>query len=77
MSITVSDGVGEVKLESKEISGFKAILPSTEVKLEMGKTTKLTIKVKYVPIPDPETDIILEGQLVEWDYKGKSTVTIE
>jgi len=77
VSITVSDGVGEVKLESKEISGFKAILPSTEVKLEMGKTTKLTIKVKYVPIPDPETDIILEGQLVEWDYKGKSTVTIE
>lgn len=43
----------------------------------MGKTTKLTIKVKYVPIPDPEKDIILEGQLVEWDYKGKSTVKIE
>lgn len=46
-------------------------------KLEMGKTTLLTIKVKYVPIPDPKEDIILEGQLVEWDYKGESTVTIE
>ncbi len=46
-------------------------------KLEMGKTTLLTIKVKYVPIPDPKEDVILEGQLVEWDYKGESTVTIE
>ena len=46
-------------------------------KLEMGKTTLLTIKVKYVPIPDPKVDIILEGQLIEWDYKGESTVTIE
>ncbi|WP_294081836.1 hypothetical protein [Proteiniphilum sp. UBA5384] len=51
--------------------------------LEMGKITKLTIKVKYVAIPtppdpeDPDVELILEGQLVEWDYKGESTVTIE
>lgn len=54
-----------------------ALEPSGTATLEMGKTTLLTIKVKYVPIPDPETSLILEGQLVEWDYKGESTVTIE
>ena len=47
------------------------------VKLEMGKTTVLNIKIKYVLIPVPDPEIILEGQLVEWDYKGESTVTIE
>ncbi len=48
------------------------------VELEMGKTTVLNIKIKYVLIPDPDPGVIvLEGQLVEWDYKGESTVTIE
>ena len=47
------------------------------VKLEMGKTTVLTIKIIYVSIPDPDPNIILEGQLKEWEYKGKSEVVIE
>lgn len=59
-----------------KISDF-VVSPGVGATLEMGKTTLLTIKVKYVPIPDPGLDIILEGQLVEWNYKGKSTVTIE
>ncbi|WP_418894558.1 fimbrillin family protein [Limibacterium fermenti] len=57
--------------EFKQIDGF------SPVKLEMGKTTVLTIKIVYTGIPDPDPEIILEGQLFEWDYKGKSTVTIE
>lgn len=63
-------------IKKAKITEFE-VVPGIGATLEMGKTTKLTIKVKYVPIPDPETGIILEGQLVEWDYKGKSTVTIE
>ncbi len=62
--------IKEAKIEEFEVSA------GVGAKLEMGKTTLLTIKVKYMPIPDPE-NIILEGQLVEWNYKGKSTVTIE
>lgn len=67
--------VNEVSSEAK-ITEFE-VSSGVGAKLEMGKTTLLTIKVKYVPIPDPDTDVILEGQLVEWDYKGESTVTIE
>lgn len=53
--------------------------PAKGAVLEMGKTTLLTIKVRYVSIPDPDPkdQIILEGQLVEWDYKGKITVVVE
>ena len=70
-TVPISTIIRKAKITEFEVSSGGG------AKLEMGKTTKLTIKVKYVPIPDPEKDIILEGQLVEWDYKGKSTVTIE
>lgn len=72
---TTNTVVNEVLREAK-ITEFE-FSSGVGAKLEMGKTTLLTIKVKYVPIPDPDTDVILEGQLVEWDYKGESTVTIE
>lgn len=72
---TTNTVVNEVLREAK-ITEFE-VSSGEGAKLEMGKTTLLTIKVKYVPIPDPDIDVILEGQLVEWDYKGESTVTIE
>ncbi len=65
-----------------KISEFE-VSPGVGAALEMGKITKLTIKVKYVSIPtppdpdNPNIELILQGQLVEWDYKGESTVTIE
>jgi hypothetical protein len=74
VSVKINDGVGYPEVKEK-ISGFKD--GEDGAILEMGKTTLLTIKVVYVGIPDPNPTIILEGQLVEWDYKGKSTVTIE
>lgn len=49
----------------------------SSVKLEMGKTTVLTIKVKVVDIENGgENNIILYGTLKDWEYKGNSTVTI-
>lgn len=72
---TASTVVNEVSRDAN-ITEFE-VSAGVGAKLEIGKTTLLTIKVKYVPIPEPDTDIILEGQLVEWDYKGESTVTIE
>lgn len=77
VSLKVSDGVGEAVLSLKAISGFNEGPGAGGVKLEMGKTTLLTIKVMYVSIPDPTPEIILEGQLVAWDYKGESEVIIE
>ena len=83
VSITINDGVGEAKLYLQPVSGFSHVSPSTDVELVMGHTTYLTINVRYVSIPnppdpvDPEIELYLEGQLVEWDYKGESTVTIE
>nr|WP_302830691.1 hypothetical protein [uncultured Bacteroides sp.] len=50
---------------------------NSSVKLEMGKTTVLTIKVKVVNIQTGGDDaIILYGTLKDWEYKGNSTVTI-
>lgn len=47
------------------------------VKLEMGKTTLLTIKVKVTDIETGGGDnVILYGTLKDWEYKGNSTVTI-
>ena len=47
------------------------------VKLEMGKTTLLTIKVKVTDIQTGGGDnVILYGTLKDWEYKGNSTVTI-
>ncbi|HBG41153.1 MAG TPA: hypothetical protein DDW85_07035 [Porphyromonadaceae bacterium] len=76
LAATTDTSLNTVSRTAK-INEFEVTDGTGGAKLEMGKTTLLTIKVKYVPIPDPEQDIILEGQLVEWDYQGKSTVTIE
>lgn len=48
------------------------------ITLDMGKTTTLTIKVKVMDIQNGgESDnILLQGTLKDWDYKGNSTVTI-
>lgn len=47
------------------------------VKLEMGKTTLLTIKIKVTDIETGGKDnVILYGTLKDWEYKGNSTVTI-
>lgn len=78
---TTSTVINEVTRKAK-ITEFK-VSPGVGATLEMGKTTKLTIKVRYVGIPNPpdptnpETELILQGQLEEWDYKGKSEVIIE
>lgn len=47
------------------------------VTLEIGKTTILLIKLQYTAIPPISPTVQLQGQLVEWNYKGTSTVTIE
>ncbi|MFV0589249.1 fimbrillin family protein [Bacteroides reticulotermitis] len=52
-------------------------LDETPVTLEMGKTTVLLVKLQYTAIPPITPTIKIEGQLVEWDYKGTSTVVIE
>lgn len=75
LDATTNTAIHTINRKAK-VSEFE-VSAGVGAELEMGKTTLLTIKVKYVPIPDPEEDIILEGQLIEWDYKGKSTVTIE
>lgn len=51
---------------------------NNDITLEMGKTTTLTIKVKVMDIQSGgESDnILLQGTLKDWDYKGNSTVTI-
>lgn len=55
---------------------FKAA-DGKSVKLEMGKTTLLTIKVKVTDIQTGGGDnVILYGTLKDWEYKGNSTVTI-
>lgn len=78
---TSSTEITTVNRKAK-ISEFE-VSPGVGAALEMGKITKLTIKVKYVSIPtppdpdNPNIELILQGQLVEWDYKGESTVTIE
>lgn len=47
------------------------------VKLEMGKTTLLSIKVEVIDIEHGGKDnVILYGTLKDWEYKGNSTVTI-
>lgn len=52
-------------------------LDETPIKLEMGKTTVLLVKLQYTAIPPIAPTIKIEGQLVEWDDKGTSTVVIE
>lgn len=52
-------------------------LDETPIKLEMGKTTVLLVKLQYTAIPPITPTIKIEGQLVEWDDKGTSTVVIE
>lgn len=58
------------------LSSFKQI-DGKPVTLEMGKTTVLLVKLQYSDIPTDNGTIQLMGQLVEWDYKGTSTVVIE
>ncbi len=58
------------------LDAFKQI-DDTFVTLEAGKTTLLTIKVQLTAIPPITPLIQLQGQLVEWDYKGKSIVEIQ
>ncbi len=55
---------------------FKQI-DGSPLTLEMGKTTVLLIKLQYTAIPPVSPTIQLQGQLIEWDYKGTSTVVIE
>lgn len=47
------------------------------IQLEKGKETILTIKLQYTDVPTDTNTIILEGQLVDWNEKGTSTVVIE
>lgn len=79
LSIGIDEGIEHHISVAPAISEFtyKDGEVTKPVTLEMGKTTLLTVKIKYVAIPDPERLPILQGQLVEWDYKGESQVTIE
>ena len=61
-----------------DIKDFKQTPSGESVKLEMGKTTVLNIKVKVTSIQTGEDNkTTLEGTLVDWIYKGNSSVTIE
>ncbi len=82
---TDNSAVNTVSLKAKitEFMVSDGVAPLRGATLEMGKTTLLTINVMYVGIPtppdpdDPLLELQLEGQLVEWDYKGKSEMVIE
>jgi|GEM_PF-1574973 len=58
------------------LNQFKQI-DNSPVTLEMGKTTILLIKLQYTAIPPITPTVQLQGQLVDWNDKGASTVTIE
>lgn len=70
------DGVTDEVGGEFPLSSFKQI-DGKPVTLEMGKTTVLLVKLQYSDIPTDNVKIKLMGQLVEWDYKGTSTVVIE
>lgn len=70
------DGITDEVGGEFPLSSFKQI-DGKPVTLEMGKTTVLLVKLQYSDIPTDNVKIKLMGQLVEWDYKGTSTVVIE
>lgn len=59
------------------LSGFKQADGTTTVTLESGKITILTIKLQFTAIPPISPTVQLQGQLVDWNDKGSSVVTIE
>lgn len=76
VSIELEDASGATVTAAHAINEFKTGI--TAASLERGKKSVLTIKVKMKDISTGNTDaIILQGDLVPWDYKGESNVTIE
>lgn len=64
------------KAEGYRINEFKDD-KGTPVVLNMGETTVLTIKIKIMEVSTGDTDnIVLKGDLADWDYMGESSVTI-
>ena len=59
------------------LSDFEQTGGITPVTLENGKITILTIKLQFTAIPPISPTVQLEGQLVDWNDKGTSVVTIE
>ncbi|WP_300700349.1 hypothetical protein [Bacteroides sp.] len=64
------------KTEGYQINEFKDD-KSTPVSLKMGETTVLTFKIRVMEVSTGDTEnIVLKGDLADWDYKGESSVTI-
>lgn len=77
IGFTLKDGSITSVDNAYSINDFK-IKDQEPVRLEMGKITVLNIKVKVATIQTGDDDTTtLEGTLIDWVYKGNSSVTIE
>ena len=76
LNIKIKDTSTDIEVGGEyTLDKFKQ-LDETPIKLEMGKTAILVVKLQYTAIQPNLPTIKMEGQLVDWDYKGTSTVVI-